>query len=547
MSGPNGPITEEQWAEARRASLLGLPQAHEDGRLPSLLLPYQARGIDILDDPRTRVLVVEKSRRIGYTWGLAAHAVLKASRAREARGMDVMYISYSQEMTREFVDAAAMWARAFALAAAAEEEFLFADADPDDPGETREIKAFRIRFASGFEIIALSSAPRSLRGKQGLVVIDEAAFVESLKELLKAALAFLMWGGQVVVVSTHNGDANPFNELVNEILSGRKPYKHLRIDFDQALKDGLYQRICLVTGDAWTPEKEAAWRAEIIAFYGEGADEELFCVPSKGSGAWLTGPLIEANMLPDIPVVRWRAPQNMVDWPEPMRVAEVNDFCERELKPLLARADPSRRSCFGQDFGRSGDGSVLNPIQIASDLKRISLFVLEMRDVPFEAQKQILFYVVTRLPRFWHGALDATGNGAFLAEVARSKFGPSVISEIKFSTEWYLLNMPKFKAALEDRAFLIPRDDDVLQDYRAVRMEKGIAKVPENARYKGRDGASRHGDTAIAGALAHYASNQAGGEVKVAPFGMERASVGMGAAFLDDTAGAVDIADFLRM
>jgi phage FluMu gp28-like protein len=88
--------------------------------------------------------------------------------------------------------------------------------------QTRQIKAFRINFASGFEIMALSSAPRSLRGKQGLLIIDEAAFVDSLAQLLKAAMAFLIWGGKVVVVSTHNGVDNPFNELLDEIRSEKK-------------------------------------------------------------------------------------------------------------------------------------------------------------------------------------------------------------------------------------------------------------------------------------------------------------------------------------
>ena len=44
----------------------------------------------------------------------------------------------------------------------------------------KAINAFRIKFASGFEIMALSSAPRGLRGKQGVVIIDEAAFVDQL-------------------------------------------------------------------------------------------------------------------------------------------------------------------------------------------------------------------------------------------------------------------------------------------------------------------------------------------------------------------------------
>ncbi len=69
-----------------------------------------------------------------------------------------MYISYSREMTREFIDACAMWAKAFSTAAMAVDEWLFEDANPDDPTDTKQIQAFRIRFASGFEIMALSSA-----------------------------------------------------------------------------------------------------------------------------------------------------------------------------------------------------------------------------------------------------------------------------------------------------------------------------------------------------------------------------------------------------
>ena len=95
------------------------------------------------------------------------------------------------------------------------EEFLFDDGDPD-----KQIKAFRIKFACGFQIIALPSRPRSLRGMQGFVIIDEAAFHEDLKELMKAAIALLIWGGRVLVISTHNGEDNYFNQLVKEARAG---------------------------------------------------------------------------------------------------------------------------------------------------------------------------------------------------------------------------------------------------------------------------------------------------------------------------------------
>lgn len=301
----SAPITQQQWAEARRAAVEAMPAVIDAVGLPKVLLPYQQRAVSLLESTGTNVLILEKSRRIGMTWALAAYAVLRAGRERAAGGMDAMYISYSQEMTREFVDACAMWARAYNTAAAEAEEFLFAD--NDETGD-RSIAAFRIRFASGFEILALSSAPRSLRGKQGLVIIDEAAFVENLPELLKAAMAFLMWGGQVAICSTHDGAENPFNQEVQDVLSGRSPYTHMRVDFDQALQDGLYQRICLVTGEKWSPEAEAEWRQSMIDFYRDGADEELFCVPALGTGSWLSSPLIEARMTAEAPVLRLELP-----------------------------------------------------------------------------------------------------------------------------------------------------------------------------------------------------------------------------------------------
>ncbi|EEB33464.1 hypothetical protein DESPIG_01647 [Desulfovibrio piger ATCC 29098] len=185
-------------------------------------------------------------------------------------------------------------------------------------GDEREIKAFRIDFASGHKILALSNRPSNLRGKQGRVIIDEAAFVEDLPELLKAALALLMWGGQVIIISTHDGAENPFNELIQDVRAGNLPYSLHRITLDDALSAGLYRRICRVTKQNWTPEAEEAWRADLIKTYGDGADEELFCIPRQSSGAYLTTGMIEACM-EAVPVLTWTPPAgDFVDWPLPV-------------------------------------------------------------------------------------------------------------------------------------------------------------------------------------------------------------------------------------
>ncbi|ACM37169.1 MULTISPECIES: hypothetical protein [Rhizobium/Agrobacterium group] len=502
-----GPVSKEEWAKARRFStdaVLGL--VGKEG-LGKALLPYQSRTVGLLESSACKVLFVEKSRRIGLTWGFASYAALRAARAKSAGGMDVMYISYSQEMTREFIDACAMWARAYSLAAMEMEEFVFEDKTEDGD---RSIQAFRIRFASGFEVLALSSAPRTLRGKQGVVMIDEAAFVDSLPELLKAALAFLMWGGQVVVCSTHNGAENEFNLQIQNILGGRNKYDHIKIDFDDALRDGLYERICLVTNQEWSPENEADWREDIIDFYGDGADEELFCVASMGSGAWLTSPLIEARMTSDAPVLTLDLPDNYLHLSELERAKLLAPFME-ELDEALDKLDPALMHAFGFDFARVADLSVGKLLAIDKKLNRKSALTVELRKVPGDEQKQITEKILRRAPRLVGAAFDATGMGWTVAEDMGRLFGlrdkdneGGLVHAIKFSQDWYRIHMPPLKTAFEDAAISISKNADHLSDLRLVKVIRGIPMVPE-AR-TGEKNKKRHGDYAIALALAHFAS-----------------------------------------
>ena len=507
------PLTEQQWADARAAAMQTIPAEVKAKGLPSVLLPYQARAVGLLDGG-SQLCYIEKSRRIGLTWGLAAYAVLRAGRQKAAGGMDVMYISYSREMTREFVDACAMWARAFDSAAGAVEETLFDQDDGD-----KAINAFRIRFASGFEIMALSSAPRGLRGKQGVVIIDEAAFVDNLKELLKAALAFLMWGGQVVVCSTHDGVDNDFNTAIQEVLAGRAKGDHLRIDFDQALEQGLYQRIALVTGKGWTPEGEASWRQGIIDFYGEGADEELFCIPSLSSGSWLPGPLIDARMTVRKEVLRLELPANYLFLPRVQQLALLDPFMTK-LEEQLAELDLELRYAFGSDFGRHRDLTTGSLLAIESTLKRREALAYELRNVPGDEQKMIARTVLERVQRRLVGAaFDATGMGWTVAEDMGRIFGlredpeegAGLIMAIKFTEEWYRLQMPPLKAAFEDDDIALIRDADHMGDLRLVKVIRGIARVPpertESAAEKGSgQKKKRHGDYAIALALADFAT-----------------------------------------
>ncbi len=543
---PNTLVHESDWINFRREMMQELPEEFSGKSMPDVLLQHQKELLEATAN--YNLVATDKSRRVGATWGVGADAVLTAGAARNEGGMDVLYLGYNLDMAREFIDTCGMWAKAFAPACSQVHEFLFTE--QGEKGEEKAIKAFRITFASGFEIVALSSKPRSLRGRQGYVILDEFAFHDDAEELLKAAMALLIWGGKVLVISTHNGVDNPFNQLIEDIRAGKRPGKVVRVTFDDALNYGLYQRVCMKTGKEWSPEEEAKWRAGIYKSYGAGADEELRCIPSQSTGSYLPRSLIVSRMKKDIPVIRWKSPPGFVDWDLELREAEIADFCEETLKPLLDKLDQSLRAGFAVDFGRKGDLSVFNPFQVRSDLSLVLPFLLELRDVPFESQKQIAVYLKERLPRFFHAAFDATGNGAYLAEACRQEFGPSFVTEVKLSQSWYMLNMPKLKAAFEDGTIELPLDDDVLGDYRGIAMVKGIAKVPDDARTMGADGFERHGDAAIAGALAIFASEQSSGEVGAGTTGEQRASSTITKQYAGDLgtlSPRSDLAGFMRM
>ena len=467
---------------------------------PAVLMGYQQRWVA----DKSPLKVIEKSRRTGLTWGEAADNVLTAASNRSAGGQNVYYIAYNQDMTIEYIQACAMWARAFNHAASEIEEGFWEDDDAD-----KNIKTFTIRFpASGFRIVALTSRPSNLRGRQGTIVIDEAAFHDQLDELLKAALAMLIWGGRVRVISTHNGVENPFNELVEDIRAGKRKGTVHRVTFQEAVADGLYRRVCLRLGKEWTAAEEAAWMADVYAFYGDGAEEELDCVPANSGGAWLSRALIESRMSADTPVLRWECKAGFELLPDHIRAAECRDWLEAHLAPLLAALPAEAISFNGEDFGRSGDLTVHVPLIQTQNLVRRVPFLVELRNVPFRQQEQIAFYLMDRLPRFTGGAFDARGNGQFLAEVAMQRYGASRIQQVMLSEGWYREHMPPVKAALEDGNLDgLPRDGDVLADLRAVQVIKGVPRIPET-RTTGEDKGKRHGDAAVAVALAYFASRE---------------------------------------
>lgn len=464
-----------------------------------VLLPYQKRWIA----DESLLKIAEKSRRTGITWAEAADAALTASKSKAAGGTHHFYVGSNKEMAREFIDAVAMWAKAFNHAASDVQEEVFLDEDG-----SKEILTFVVNFASGYKVQALSSNPSNLRGMQGNVTIDEAAFHERLAEVLKAALALTMWGAKVRLISTHNGVENLFNQLIQDSRAGKKRYSIHTITLDDACRDGLYKRICQVKGKQWSQQAEDEWKAGLLKDTAteEDALEEYYCVPKNGGGAYISRSLRERAACLDVPVIRFNGTQAFNDAGEGERMREMQEWLVEHVGPLLIELPQELRHSLGEDFARNGDLTVFAPVTVQDSTKRTVPFLVELSKVPFKQQEQALFYICDRLPRRDGIKLDARGNGQYLAEQAKYRYGEEV-EEVMLSVAYYRENMPRFKAAFEDDEIKLPKHEDVITDLGQIQIYRGVPGI-DDSRTKGSDGNKRHGDSAVAIFLGYLASKE---------------------------------------
>lgn len=479
----------------------------EDFDPNELLLGYQRRWIK----DKSILKIAEKSRRTGLTFAEAADSALTAGTAKGEGGSNIFYVGSNKEMAREFIDAVALWARAFNKAASEVQEELFTDEDKD-------ILTFVVYFDSGYKVQALSSNPSNLRGMQGTVIIDEAAFHDRLAEVLKAALALTMWGAKVRLISTHNGVNNLFNQLIQDSRAGKKRYSIHTITLDDACAEGLYKRICQVQKVEWAQEKEDEWKANLLKDTAteEDALEEYYCVPKASSGQYVPLVLIDAAMKQGIPILTIEAPKGFMEWSDGQRKAFVEDWCKRVLTPELDRLNAGHSHAFGEDFARKGDLSVFVPLGIRKDLSKYVPFVVELRNMTYDAQRFILHYLLEALPRKRGMAFDATGNGGYLAESAALKYGTEIVDQVSLNDPWYREWMPKLKAEFEDLNLDIPRHEDIKDDLCHIQVINGVPKIDKGST-KGQDGKQRHGDFAVALAMAVRASWMDGAAIEFTP------------------------------
>lgn len=459
-----------------------------------IFLPYQKEWLE----DRSDLKIIEKNRRCGISWTDSADSVLDAAPAQA--WTNTYYMSFNKDNCRQYIEDAGEWAKKLGFAASE----IIESEEPLLDDEDKSITTYRITFASGAEIMGLPGVSRSLRSKQGNVVIDEAAFFDDLESVLQAAKALVMWGGRIRVISTHNGDDNPFNILIENIRSGKeKEWSLHRITFREAMAQGLYKRICLKQGRKWTPEADKEFMDKMYRIYGDNPDEELDVIPrASGDRYFGRGLLDHATADADsYDMRRLECSDSFLHKSESFKNREVEKFFNQEVRPVLGALEGQVFG--GNDFGRSGD---LTTYWFAEEVSKTQLavrLIVEIKNAPFEQQQLFNDYVTDWLSerkKFGGLAIDSRGNGQQIGEHAMLRH-PGASIQVMETNAWYAKYGIDLHGLMESGDFTVPDDETIKADFALVVLKNGIPTIPA-VRTSDRDSkGKRHGDGASAAML----------------------------------------------
>lgn len=435
----------------------------------TLLLKYQA---DYVKDT-SRLVLVEKSRQIGWTWA-SAYKIVSRQSLITAR-LDSWISSRDDIQARLFLQDCKNFAGLLNLGAQDLGEKVV-----DDDGNS----AYVLAFANGIRANSMSSNPDAQAGKRGPRDLDEFALHKDPRKLYSIAYPGITWGGWMAIYSTHRGTANFFNQLIQEVRYKGNPkgFSLHRVTLADALEQGfLYKLQCKLPPE---DERMGMDEADYFNFIKSGcADEESFqqeymCVPSDDASAFLSYELIDG--------CKYKAGEQWA-----MSLAEMAS-CKDDLY-------------LGGDIARVKDLTVFWIVRKVGSF-RPTVHRVALKNTPFEEQERIL-YSLLELPSLRRACLDNSGLGRQLVERAQKRFGTYKVEPVNFTASVKEELAYPLRAGFEDRTVRIPDDQTIIASHRAIRKETTAAG---NVRFVAEHTEAGHADDFWAHALALHAGKIAG-------------------------------------
>lgn len=414
-------------------------------------LPYQKRWLE----DEARIKIWEKSRRIGATYVQSFEDVTDCLSKKVPR---VYFSSADITAAEEYVQYCKIWINIFKAVAEYSEEIVIQ--------AEKDVKTYKVRFANGTSITALSSNPKGFRSKGGKVVLDEFAWHENADELWKAAKPAITWGYPLRILSTHHGKQSLFYNFCEKVKTGTLPWAIHTVDIYQAVEDGLVDKI---KGHKTTSLERSVWLQDEKTSCANSLvwSEEYECHAVDEATTFFTYELIEKNT----------------------RQGILHTPTENEV--LFA----------GLDIARKNDKTVLYIISKENNIKTTAS-ITTLRDMRFTAQYKEISEILSKF-KIQRLCVDTTGLGMQLGEMLQEKFGRYMVECCTMTNFFKAELVGDIYMSMEDNSFLLPDSDVVRNAFHSI---KKITTAAGNTRYDSAHTEEGHADEFWAAALANHAA-----------------------------------------
>ena len=337
--------------------------------------------------------IANKSRRVGWSFITAMKGLLDANDPKNKRYVK-QFVSYSHDDAKEKI----LFAKEIyeSLPKSYRKKMI-----------TRSKTALEFLDSDGKSVSRLISHPcKPVRGKGGVVSLDEFAFHAKADEIYVSALPAISRGGAIEIGSTPFGNSGRFYE----ILTGQdyREYVRVRIPWYYCASLCTDVRSAMSDMDLTTEARVKKYGTDILIKILQSMplvdfQQEYECLFRDEQASYITLEMIQ-SCIPtgDNELIRYESIDEL-----------LNGNVFRDLKPY----HPDMGVLYaGYDVGRTHDASELTIFAVKPDSPvKYCIASISYRNMPFDEQEKNLMRLLNYLP-VKRLCIDATGLGMPLAE-----------------------------------------------------------------------------------------------------------------------------------
>ena len=421
-------------------------------------------------------MIWEKSRRIGATYADSYKTCRDRNLTDEAR--DLWFSSADESAALEYAIYCRRWCELMEIVT---KQVTLEQED----SKGYKYNNYVIDFPNGSRVNCLTSNPRRFRSKGGDIVLDEFSHHDQPGLMLDAAQPSAMWGYQVRILSTHNGENSEFNKIIEicrqvqrgeitfekaDTLNYRWYHTPLNIAIEQGLAEKIYK---LDHVDAEVREKLRK-RCRALARNEDAWNQEYMCIPSAAASTLIPYDLYQS--------------------------CEISDWSQS----LVPHTAERRQYYLGADIGREKDLTVIWLWELVGDVL-ITRKVIKLYKTPYGAQLEQVSDILFNL-NILRACIDATGIGDMLAETLQDRFGTHRVEKVKFTGPVKEHLASQMLGRFEDRRIRVPADRETREDFHGIK--KTITQTG-NIRFDAARTDAGHADRFWAAALGVEAASPA--------------------------------------